>query len=153
MTLFFHDLYSHVKNHPLIAQFYSFTKNVLQNINFTFLHKLNFNVKVFILPPHHLLFWRWSFGKDLMFFRLLFVEWLHFVDGPSLVLWFIFSLGEFVSSYLLCDLYSRLGNLYHFAYCMIYIPTWGICIICCWKDSLTLFHFGPSWGHVDICIK
>ena len=27
---------------------------------------------------------------------------------------------------------------------MIYIPTWGICIIFCWKGSLMLSRFGPS---------
>ena len=118
---------------------------------------LNFNAKVFILPrPHHLLFWRWGFREDLMFFRLLFVKWLHFVDGLSLVIWFIFSLGGFVSFacrmiYILIgriciiyssyDLYSHWENLYHLAHRMIYILAWGICIIYCGKDSLTLCRF------------
>ena len=70
-----------------------------------------------------------------------------------LIMWFIFPSGEFVSSCSSYDLYSRLENLYHLARRMIYILAWGICIICCWKDSLTLCCFGPSWGHVDICIK
>ena len=160
---FFHDLYSCEKNHLLIAQFYSFKKNVLQNIfNFSFLHKLNLNAKVIILPrPHHLLFWWWGFREDLMFFHLLFVEWLHFVEGLSLVIWFIFSLGKFVSSCSSYDLYSCLGNLYHFARRMIYIFIGRICIICSLYDLYShwenLYHFScrmiyiSAWGICIIC--
>jgi len=52
-------------------------------------------------------------------------DWVHFAP-----------FGEFVSFYLSYDLYSQLENLCHFARRMIYILTWRICIICCWKDSL-----------------
>ena len=164
MILFFHDLYSHVKNHPLIAQFYSFKKNVSQNIfSFSFLHKLNFNAKVIILHwPHHLLFWWWGFREDLMLFHFVVCRVIAFcgrnftchmiyilIGRICIILpvgWFIFSLGESVSSCSLDDLYSHLGNLYHFVRCMIYILIGRIvssahrmiyiligriCIICC----------------------
>ena len=148
--LFFHDLYSCVKNfyHPLIAQFYSFMKNVSQNINFTFSHKLNFNAKVFILLwPHHLLFWRWGFREDLIFFPLLFVEWLQFVEWLSIVIWFIFSLRGFVSFCPSHDLYSHWENLYHLARRIIYIPTWVICII-----LLVVWFIFPLGEFVSFCL-
>ena len=147
MILFFHDLYSCVKNfyYPLIAQFYSFMKNVSLNINFTFSQKLTFNAKLFILPW---LFWWWSFGEDLMFFSCCLssvwfcgrtfthhmiyilvgticitfpVEWYILPLGEFvLIVWFILQLGEFVSFCLSYDLYFRLGNLFHFASRKIY---------------------------------
>ena len=117
------------QNRPLIAQFYSFMKNVSQDINFTFSHKLNFNAKVFILTwPRHLLFWRWGYREDLMFFCCCLssdcILWKDFHSSYDLyshwknlyhllVIWFIFSLE----------------NLYHLAHRIIYIPTKGICII------------------------
>ena len=125
---------------------------------------LNFNAKVFILPrPHHLLFWRWGFREDLMFFRLLFVKWLHFVDGLSLVIWFIFSLGGFVSFacrmiYILIgriciiyssyDLYSHWENLYHLTRRMIYTPAWEICII-----LLVVWFIFPLREFVSFCLS
>ena len=94
-----------------------------------FYKKNNNNYKVFILPwPCHLLFWRWSFWGRLVF-PLLFVKWLHFVEGLLLIIWFIFLLGEFVSFCLPYDLYSHLRNSYHFAHRMIYNLTWRIWII------------------------
>ena len=117
------------QNCPLIAQFYSFMKNVSQDINFTFSHKLNFNAKVFILTwLCHLLFWRRGYREDLMFFCCC--------SSSDCILW-----KDFHSSY---DLYSHwknlyhllviwfifsLENLYHLAHRIIYIPTKGICII------------------------
>ena len=104
-------------------------------------------------------------SRRLDVFQLLFVKWLHFVEGLSLVIWFIFSLGEFVSLCLSNDLYFHLGNLclsfdlYHFARCMIYTPVWGICIILLvvWFiiPLRNLYHFSrhmiytPAWR---ICI-
>ena len=142
MILFFHDLYSCVKNfyHPLIAQFYSFMKNVSLNINFTFSQKLTFNAKLFILPW---LFWWWSFGEDLTFFSCCL--------SSVYILW-----KDFHSSY---DLYSCWDNLYHFscwmiytpirgicAHSMIYTPIWGICII-----LLVIWFILPLGEFVSFC--
>ena len=154
MILFFHDLYSCVKNfyHMLIGRFYSFMKNVSRNINFTFLQKLNFNYKVFILPCScHLLFWWWNFRGRPDVFPLLFVKWLHFVEWLLLIIWFIFLLEEFLSFCSSYDLYSHLGNLYHFARCMIYNPTWGIWIIflVIWF-ILPLGEFESFWSSYDL---
>ena len=109
---------------------------------------LNFNAKVFILLwPHHLLFWRWGFREDLIFFPLLFVEWLQFVEWLSIVIWFIFSLRGFVSFCPSHDLYFHWENLYHLARRMIYIPTWVICII-----LLVVWFTFPLGEFVSFCL-
>ena len=172
MILFFHDLYSCVKNlyHPLISQFYSFTKNVSLNINFTFSQKLTFNANVFILPW---LFWQWSFGEDLMFFSCCLLSdyivenMIYILTRRILITFliecFILLLGEFVLVlwfilFCLYDLYSCLENLYNFSCRMIYSLS-GICIILLvvWFILAlgNLYHFAssviytPIWG---ICI-
>ena len=114
--LFFHDLYSCVKNFylSLIGWFYSFMKNVSQNINFTFLQKKIIIIIKFLFYPGRAIccFDDGAFGEDL-FFRCC--------SSSDCILW-----KDFYSSY---DLYSCWENLYHFACRMIYIPTWGIRII------------------------
>ena len=106
-------------------------KNVSQNINFTFSHKLNFNTKVFILPwLRHLLFWQWGFREDLMLF--------HCYSSSDYILW-----KDIHLSY---DLYSHWENLYHFARHMIYILIGRICII-----LLVIWFIFPLGEFVSFC--
>ena len=82
---------------------------------------------------HLLVVWFiYSLGEFVSFTHLMIYILIGRICIILLVVWFILPLGKFVLFCSLYDLYSHLGNLYHFACHMIYILIGRIILLVIW---------------------